>query len=106
MKITKEDMEGSRHVYDRKRAYRLIALTNGVTDAVWLGAWSKEARSLLKSAVKEETRKRIFIAQFSSKSPEPLEKLLRARAQLAQLVGFPSYAHMLLKHKMSKSPGE
>ena len=106
MKITREDVESARNVYDRRRAYRLIALANGVTDSVWLGAWSKEARALLKNAVKEETRKKIYIAQFSSKSPEPLEKLLRARAQLAQLVGFPSYAHMLLKHKMSKSPGE
>jgi len=106
VKITREDMEGSRTAYDRKRGYRLIALANGVTDSVWLGAWSKEARSLLKRAVKEETRKKIYIAQFSSKSPEPLENLLRARAQLAQLVGFPSYAHMLLKHKMAKSPGE
>lgn len=106
MKITREDVECSRKAYDRRRAYRLIALANGVTDSVWLGAWSKEARSLLKNAVKEETRKKIYVAQFSSKSPEPLEKLLRARAQLAQLVGFPSYAHMLLKHKMSKSPGE
>lgn len=106
VKITREDVVGSRTAYDRKRAYRLIALANGVTDSVWLGAWSKEARALLKNGLKEETRKKIYIAQFSSKSPEPLENLLRARAQLAQLVGFPSYAHMLLKHKMAKSPGE
>jgi intermediate peptidase len=105
VKITKEDLEGSRKVYDHKRTYRLIALANGVTNSVWVGAWSKEARSLLKNSIKEETRKKIYTAQFSSKSPKPLEKLLRARAQLAQLVGFPSYAHMLLKHKMSKSPG-
>jgi len=106
VKLTREDLEGARNVYDRRRAYRMIALANGVTDSVWVGAWSKEARSLLKNSVREETRKKIYIAQFSSKSPEPLERLLRARAQLAQLVGFPSYAHMLLKHKMSKSPGE
>lgn len=105
MKITREDVEGSRASYDRRRAHRLIALANGITNSVWLGAWSKDARSLLKNAIREETRKKIYIAQFSSKSPESLENLLRARAQLAQLVGFPSYAHMLLKHKMAKSPG-
>ena len=106
LRITREDVEGLSSNYDRKRAYRLIALANGVTNSVSLGAWSKEARFLLKHALREETRKKIYIAQFSSKGPEPLENLLRARAQLAQLVGFPSYAHMLLKHKMAKSPGE
>ncbi|KAF7339315.1 Mitochondrial intermediate peptidase [Mycena sanguinolenta] len=68
---------------------------------------SLQAQMIMRAAPAEEPRRRVYIASNSS-TPEQidaLEQLLRARAELAQLVGKPSYAHMALDDKMAKSPG-
>ncbi|KAF7347681.1 Mitochondrial intermediate peptidase [Mycena venus] len=68
---------------------------------------SLQAQMIMRSAPAEEPRRRVYIASNSS-TPEQidaLERLLRARAELAQLVGKPSFAHMALDDKMAKSPG-
>ncbi|KAJ7207382.1 mitochondrial intermediate peptidase [Mycena haematopus] len=68
---------------------------------------SLQAQMIMRSAPAEEPRRRVYIASNSStpEQIESLERLLRARAELAQLVGKPSYAHMALDDKMAKSPG-
>ncbi|KAK7064079.1 peptidase family M3-domain-containing protein [Favolaschia claudopus] len=68
---------------------------------------SLQAQMIMRSAPAEEPRRRVYIASNSS-TPEQidaLERLLRARAELANLVGKPSFAHMALDDKMAKSPG-
>ncbi|KAJ7925965.1 mitochondrial intermediate peptidase [Mycena leptocephala] len=68
---------------------------------------SLQAQMIMRSAPAEEPRRRVYIASNSS-TPEQidaLDRLLRARAELAQLVGKPSFAHMALDDKMAKSPG-
>ncbi|KAJ7103343.1 mitochondrial intermediate peptidase [Mycena belliarum] len=68
---------------------------------------SLQAQMIMRSAPAEEPRRRVYIASNSS-TPEQinaLETLLRARAELAQLVGKSNYAQMALDDKMAKSPG-
>lgn len=68
---------------------------------------SLQAQMIMHSAPEEEPRRKVYMAANSS-TPEQihtLEALLRARGELARLVGKPSYAHMTLTDKMAKSPG-
>ncbi|EED79121.1 mitochondrial intermediate peptidase [Postia placenta Mad-698-R] len=67
---------------------------------------SLQAQMIMRSAPAEEPRRKVYIAANAS-TPEQiqtLERLLRARGELARLVGKPSFAHMTLSDKMAKSP--
>ncbi|PSS05434.1 hypothetical protein PHLCEN_2v3814 [Hermanssonia centrifuga] len=67
---------------------------------------SLQAQMIMQSAPQEEPRRKVYMAANSS-TPEQiaiLERLLRARGELAQLVGKESFAHMTLNDKMAKSP--
>lgn len=68
---------------------------------------SLQAQMIMRSAPEEEPRRKLYIASSSStpEQIETLEKLLRARGELAKLVGKDSFAHMTLTDKMAKSPG-
>ena len=68
---------------------------------------SLQAQMIMRSAPNEDLRRRVYMAAYSS-TPEQiqtLERLLKARAELASLVGRDSFAHMTLADKMAKSPG-
>lgn len=68
---------------------------------------SLQAQMIMHSAPEEEPRRKVYMAANSS-TPEQiqtLESLLRARGELARLVGKDSFAHMTLNDKMAKSPG-
>nr|BDS00035.1 mitochondrial intermediate peptidase [Mycoleptodonoides aitchisonii] len=67
---------------------------------------SMQAQMIMRSAPAEEPRRKVYMASNSStpKQIELLERLLRARAEIARLVGKPSYAHLVLGDKMAKSP--
>jgi intermediate peptidase len=69
---------------------------------------SLQAQMIMRSAPEEEPRRRIYLAANSSTTEqiEVLEALLRKRAELAQLIGRQSYAHLTLDDKMAKTPGE
>ncbi|KAH9937291.1 peptidase family M3-domain-containing protein [Fomitopsis serialis] len=65
-----------------------------------------QAQMIMRAAPAEEPRRKVYMAANAS-SPEQvevLEKLLRARGELARLVGKSSFAHMTLGDKMAKSP--
>ncbi|KAI0654243.1 mitochondrial intermediate peptidase [Cubamyces menziesii] len=67
---------------------------------------SLQAQMIMRSAPAEEPRRKVYMAANSS-TPEQiavLERLLRARGELARLVGKESYAHMTLADKMARSP--
>ncbi|KAG6897111.1 Mitochondrial intermediate peptidase [Termitomyces sp. T32_za158] len=67
---------------------------------------SLQAQMIMCSAPEEEPRRRLYIAANSS-TPEQiqlLEKLLRTRGELANLVGKESYAAMALGETMAKTP--
>ena len=68
---------------------------------------SLQAQMIMRSAPREETRRKLYIAANTStpEQVETLESLLRARGELAHLVGKPSFAHLTLDDKMAKSPG-
>jgi mitochondrial intermediate peptidase len=68
---------------------------------------STEARRVLRYSANEDARRRVYVAQNTSRPEdiEVLENLLRDRAELAVLVGHRSYADMLLKDKMGNNPG-
>ncbi|KAJ3559957.1 hypothetical protein NM688_g22 [Phlebia brevispora] len=67
---------------------------------------SLQAQMIMHSAPQEEPRRKVYMAANSStpEQIETLEKLLRARGELARLVGKESFAHMTLTDKMAKSP--
>ncbi|OJD14621.1 hypothetical protein AJ78_05051 [Emergomyces pasteurianus Ep9510] len=60
----------------------------------------------LKSVHDENTRKQIYLTSRKSSNAQigRLTRLLELRAELAQLTGYPSYAHMAMSDKMAKSP--
>ncbi|KAH7886124.1 mitochondrial intermediate peptidase [Phlebopus sp. FC_14] len=67
---------------------------------------SQQAFMIMRSAPNESPRQKLYMAAHVS-SPqqiECLERLLHARAELAQLVGWDSYAGMTLNDKMAKTP--
>lgn len=68
---------------------------------------SAQAHELMKSSSRESLRRKIYVAARSSTESqiETLERLLKARAEIAKLVGFDSFASMTLDDKMAKSPG-
>lgn len=68
---------------------------------------SLQAQMIMRSAPKEVARYKVYVAAHTStrEQIDVLERLLRARAELAQLVGRASYADMTLEDKMAKSPG-
>ncbi|KZS93453.1 mitochondrial intermediate peptidase [Sistotremastrum niveocremeum HHB9708] len=67
---------------------------------------SVQAHDIMKSSTNESLRRRLYVAARSSSvaQVEILERLLRARAEMAKLVGFDSFASMTLDDKMAKSP--
>lgn len=69
---------------------------------------SLQAHMIMRSAPAEEPRRKVYMAANSSTPVqiELLERLLRARGDLARLVGRESYAHMTLSDKMAKCPGQ
>nr|Q6Y5M7.1 RecName: Full=Mitochondrial intermediate peptidase; Short=MIP; AltName: Full=Octapeptidyl aminopeptidase; Flags: Precursor [Coprinopsis scobicola]AAO61500.1 mitochondrial intermediate peptidase [Coprinopsis scobicola] len=67
---------------------------------------SLQAQMIMRAAPNEEPRRKLYLAANSS-TPEQihvLETLLKKRAELAQLVGRDSFAHMTLDDKMAKKP--
>ncbi|KAJ5383947.1 Peptidase M3A/M3B [Penicillium concentricum] len=77
--------------------------------------WNKKApvptmgivpRLALRSVHDEEVRKDIYLATRTSskRQIQRLEELLVKRAELAQLTGYNSFAHMTLGDKMAKTP--
>ncbi|CCM03140.1 uncharacterized protein FIBRA_05262 [Fibroporia radiculosa] len=67
---------------------------------------SLQAQMIMRSAPEEGPRKKVYLAANASTRDQidTLEKLLRARGELARLVGKSSFAHMTLSDKMAKSP--
>ncbi|KAF8516127.1 mitochondrial intermediate peptidase [Hysterangium stoloniferum] len=69
-------------------------------------AGSAEAQVIMHSPNEDLARRKLYLA-FNSSTPEQLdilERLLRARAELARSSGKESFAHMVLDDKMAKSP--
>ncbi|KIJ08124.1 hypothetical protein PAXINDRAFT_18719, partial [Paxillus involutus ATCC 200175] len=67
---------------------------------------SHQAYMIMTSAPKESPRQKLYMAAHTSseRQIECLEQLLHARAELARLVGWDSYASMTLNDKMAKTP--
>ena len=73
---------------------------------VMLPTVGSAAHMALRTVEDEATRKQIYLASrtASTQQLQRLEKLLKKRAELAQLSGYKSYAHMTLNDKMAKTP--
>lgn len=74
---------------------------------IYLPTLSPEASLALRTVHDEDTRKAIYYASrtASKKSVNHLEQLLKLRAELAELSGFESYGHMVLRDRMmAKTP--
>lgn len=69
---------------------------------------SLQAQMIMRSVPAEEPRMRVYTAAHTSTAEQiqVLERLLCARAELAQLVGQKSFADITLADKMAKSPGQ
>ncbi|KAF5388474.1 hypothetical protein D9757_004645 [Collybiopsis confluens] len=69
---------------------------------------SLQAQMIMRAAPDEEPRRRVYAATHSSTSEQiqVLETMLQKRAELSQLVGSKSFAHLTLDDKMAKSPGK
>ncbi|RAH73337.1 mitochondrial intermediate peptidase [Aspergillus aculeatinus CBS 121060] len=76
------------------------------TSAVPVPTMGLIPRLALRSVNMEDARREIYLATRTSSRNQiqVLEKLLTKRAELAQLSGFESFAHMTLHDKMAKSP--
>ncbi|KAH7107004.1 mitochondrial intermediate peptidase [Auriculariales sp. MPI-PUGE-AT-0066] len=78
----------------------------GTANTISIQPGSNEARMIMANVSDDATRRALFVASHSSsrEDVEVLEALLRTRASLASLVGKPSFAHMALDDKMTKTP--
>ena len=67
---------------------------------------SLQARAVMQTG-SDESRFKLYVTANSSTPRQiaTLERLLKARAELAQLVGDTSFAHMTLSDKMARTPG-
>ncbi|KAJ3783132.1 mitochondrial intermediate peptidase [Lentinula aff. detonsa] len=67
---------------------------------------SLQAQMIMRAAPDEEPRRRVYVAANSSTPDQVniLETMLKRRAELSQLVGSESFAHLTLDDKMAKSP--
>lgn len=80
-----------------------------------LGRWGKivlptsgpATAMALRSVQNEDIRREIYVAsrRVGQDQIDRLERLLKRRAEIASLSGFPSFGHMALGDKMAKSPG-
>lgn len=102
--LTRKDCEGIPE--SNSRLWQLFALRKGMRSSISVDPESPEARRILRYSTNEDARKKIYVAQNASapESIQVLEQLLRARAELAVLVGHRSYADMLLMDKMGATP--
>ncbi|THH11606.1 hypothetical protein EW145_g526 [Phellinidium pouzarii] len=101
--ITPSELDGLKDL-GMGRRLRLQAHFTNRPLAVYPG--SLQAQMIMRSAPLEEPRRKLYIAANSS-TPEQvhtLERLIRARSELARLCGKESYAHLTLNDKMAKSP--
>lgn len=73
---------------------------------VSLPTFGMPATLALRTVEDAEMRKEIYIAHRTSaqQNLDRLEQMLRQRAELAQLSGYESFAHMTLADKMAKTP--
>ncbi|KAH6573509.1 hypothetical protein BASA60_005980 [Batrachochytrium salamandrivorans] len=78
----------------------------GSNTRVMIPTSSEIAATILRTAHKEETRKRIYLGMNSASSQQisVLEEMLMQRADLARLLGKQSYGHICLIDKMAESP--
>lgn len=86
-----------------------IPLRSGLgKDTVLIYPGSVQAQLIMQSPSAEAARRTLYIATHSSTHAQigVLEQLLRARGELARVVGHESFAHTTLKDKMAKSPGK
>ncbi|KAL5533896.1 OCT1 [Sanghuangporus baumii] len=101
--ITPAELTGLKDLGMGVRLHLQARITNKAL-AVYPG--SLQAQMIMRSAPLEDPRRKLYIAA-SAGTPDQvttLERMLQARAQLAQLCGRESYAHYTLNDKMAKSP--
>jgi mitochondrial intermediate peptidase len=102
--IKPSDLDG---IKNKDLGNRLILQARATKRPLLIYPGSLQAQMIMQCAPLEEPRRSVYMAANSS-TPEQidvLEKLLRARGELARLVGRKSYAEMVLDDKMAKSPG-
>ena len=102
--IRAEELEGLK---DRGMGIRLKNQAFWTRRDLQVYPGSLQAQMIMRSAPKEEPRRKVYLASNSSTQEELhlLERMLKTRAELARLVGSQSFAHMELTGKMAKSPG-
>ena len=102
--IRAEELEGLK---DRGMGIRLKNQAFWTRRHLQVYPGSLQAQMIMRSAPKEEPRRKVYLASNTSTQEELdlLEKMLKTRAELARLVGSQSFAHMELVGNMAKSPG-
>ena len=99
------ELEGLKDVGMGARLHLQARFTN---KALLVYPGSLQAQMIMRSAPREEARRKLYMAANTGTPDQidTLEKLLKARGELARLVGKPSFAHLTLDDKMAKSPGK
>ncbi|KAJ2163000.1 metalloendopeptidase [Coemansia sp. RSA 552] len=101
--LTRKELEG---MCDGFFDGRRTELVNGV-DRFVVSTKMSDVTAVLRNAVHEETRKRVFLAQ-SSRCPDNIALLQEAvglRLEQARLLGYASHAELQLEKRMAKTPG-
>lgn len=102
--IEPSELEG---LEDNGMGARLRRQASSTQKGILVYPGSHQAHMIMSSAPNESPRRKLYVASHSStpRQIECLERLLCARAELARLVGWDSYAGMTLHDKMAKHPG-
>ncbi|KAL4070621.1 mitochondrial intermediate peptidase [Scleroderma citrinum] len=103
VEIEPSELEG---IEDDGMGVRLRRQASSTQRSLLVYPGSHQAHMIMCSAPNESLRQKLYVAAHSStpRQIECLERLLCARAELARLVGWDSYASMTLHDKMAKNP--
>ncbi|KAG5419656.1 OCT1 [Candida metapsilosis] len=106
--ITVGDFEGIEDPSIKKEILSLQSKYNGkrVENECYVPLFARIPYAILTKCKSSELRRKVWLAlhNASTESINILDRIVSYRALLSQMLGYKSYAHYQLEHKMAKSP--
>ncbi|KAI5962764.1 OCT1 [Candida theae] len=106
--ITTQDLESIEDQHIKKEILLLQSKYKGekIANEYYVPLFARIPYAILTKCTSSELRKKVWVALHNSslESISILDRFVAYRALLSQMLGYKSYAHYQLEHKMAKSP--